>query len=77
MQNTHKKRICIVCRSLSEGGADRVAAMQSIFLTELGYTVYIVTILNSIAYPYKGQLYNLGEIKEKNDTFECITNNVI
>ena len=69
MQNTHKKRICIVCRSLSEGGADRVAAMQSIFLTELGYTVYIVTILNSIAYPYKGQLYNLGEIKEKNDTF--------
>ncbi len=68
MQSKHKKRICIVTRSLSEGGADRVAAMQSIFLNDLGYDVYIVSILNSIKYPYKGILFNLGEIKEKNDT---------
>jgi glycosyltransferase involved in cell wall biosynthesis len=68
MQSKHKKRICIVSRSLSEGGADRVAAMQSIFLHNLGYDVYIVSILNSIKYPYKGELFNLGEIKEKNDT---------
>ena len=68
MQSKHKKRICIVSRSLSEGGADRVAAMQSIFLSDLGYEVYIVTIINSIAYPYKGQLFNLGKIKEQNDT---------
>jgi len=69
MQSKHKKRICIVSRSLSEGGADRVAAMQSIFLSDLGYDVYLVTILNSIQYPYKGTLFNLGEIKEQNDTF--------
>ncbi|WP_179005523.1 glycosyltransferase [Winogradskyella forsetii] len=69
MQNKHKKKICIVSRSLSEGGADRVAAMQSIFLTDLGYKVFIVTVLNSIKYPYKGELLNLGEIKEQNDTF--------
>ena len=69
MQNKHKKRICIVSRSLSEGGADRVAAMQSIFLADLGYKVYIVTVLNSIKYPYKGELLNLGLIKENNDTF--------
>ena len=68
MQSKHKKRICIVSRSLSEGGADRVAAMQSIFLSDLGYTVFFVTILNSIQYPYKGELLNLGEIKEQNDT---------
>lgn len=68
MQNKHKKRICIVSRSLSEGGADRVAAMQSIFLNELGYDVFFVTILNSIQYPFKGELLNLGEIKEQNDT---------
>ncbi|MCA0132856.1 glycosyltransferase [Winogradskyella alexanderae] len=68
MQSNHKKRICIVCRSLSEGGADRVASLQSIMLANLGYQVYIVTILNSISYPYKGQLFNLGEIKEKKDT---------
>ena len=69
MQSKHKKRICIVSRSLSEGGADRVAAMQSIFLHNLGYKVFIVTILNSIQYPFKGELFNLGEIKEQNDTF--------
>lgn len=68
MQSKHKKRICIVSRSLSEGGADRVAAMQSIFLSDLGYDVFIVTILNSIKYPYKGELFNLGEIKEQNDS---------
>lgn len=69
MQSKHKKRICIVSRSLSEGGADRVAAMQSIFLSDLGYDVFVVTILNSIQYPFKGELFNLGEIKEQNDTF--------
>ncbi|WP_407557632.1 glycosyltransferase [Winogradskyella sp. 4-2091] len=68
MQSKHKKRICIVARSLSEGGADRVAAMQSIFLSDLGYDVYIITILNSIGYPFKGKLFNLGAIKEQNDT---------
>jgi glycosyltransferase involved in cell wall biosynthesis len=68
MQSKHKKRICIVSRSLSEGGADRVAAMQSIFLSNLGFDVFFVTILNSIQYPYKGELLNLCEIKEKNDT---------
>ncbi|NRD24571.1 glycosyltransferase [Winogradskyella litoriviva] len=55
-------------RSLSEGGADRVAAMQSVFLSDLGYDVYIVTILNSVKYPFKGELFNLGKIKEQNDT---------
>lgn len=68
MQSNHKKRICIVSRSLSEGGADRVASLQSIMLANLGYDVFIVTILNAISYPYKGELFNLGEIKEKNDT---------
>ncbi|MFD1016093.1 glycosyltransferase [Winogradskyella rapida] len=68
MQSNHKKRICIVSRSLSEGGADRVAAMQSIFLSDLGYEVFVVSILNSIKYPYRGKLLNLGAIKEQEDT---------
>lgn len=68
MQSKHKKKICIVCRSLSEGGADRVAATQSVFLHQLGYQVFIVSILDGIAYPYQGKLLNLGKIKAKNDT---------
>ena len=69
MQNTHKKKICIVSRSLSEGGADRVASIQSIFLYEMGYEVFVVSILNSIVYPYKGILLNLGKLKDTNNTF--------
>lgn len=68
MQNTHKKRICIVTRSLSEGGADRVASIQSFLFNRLGHQVYLVTVLNSIAYPYQGTLLNLGKMKEDNDT---------
>lgn len=68
MQSKHKKRICIVSRSLGEGGADRVAAMQSVFLSRLGYEIFIVTILNSIKYPYQGKLFNLGVVKEQNDS---------
>lgn len=68
MQSKHKKRICIVTRSLSEGGADRVASMQSIFLHNLGYQIFIVTILDATAYPYKGTLLNLGELKAKDNS---------
>jgi len=68
MQNSHKKRICIVTRSLGEGGSDRVASLQSIFLNDLGYDVYVVSILNWIKYPYKGTLLNLGKLKEQEDT---------
>ncbi|WP_115461657.1 glycosyltransferase [Winogradskyella aurantiaca] len=67
MQNTYKKRICIITRSLSEGGADRVASIQSFLFSSLGHQVYLVTVLNSIAYPYQGTLLNLGKMKEKND----------
>ncbi len=55
-------------RSLGEGGADRVASLQSVFLSDLGYDVYIVSILNYIKYPYKGCLLNLGKLKEQEDT---------
>jgi len=68
MQSKHKKRICIVTRSLSEGGADRVASLQSIFLHDLGYQIFIVSILDATAYPYKGTLLNLGELKSKDNT---------
>jgi glycosyltransferase involved in cell wall biosynthesis len=68
MQSNHKKRICIVARSLSEGGSDRVAAMQSVYLSELGYEVFLVTILDDIVYPYKGTLLNLGVLKKTDNS---------
>jgi len=62
-------KICIVTQSLGLGGAERSAAMQSIMLTELGYEVHIVLISNLNSYEYKGELYNLGLLKEKSNSF--------
>lgn len=68
MQGNNKK-ICIVASSLGKGGAERSSAQLSIMLHRLGYKVYIVTVLNKVDYEYKGTLFNLGELKDANDTF--------
>jgi glycosyltransferase involved in cell wall biosynthesis len=69
MLKIDKKKICIVASSLGRGGAEQSSALLSIMLSDLGYEVYIVTVLDYIDYDYKGTLLNLGEIKKKNDTF--------
>ena len=55
--------------SLGKGGAERSSALLSKMLIGLGYDVHIVSILNYIDYEYAGTLLNLGELKDKNDTF--------
>lgn len=69
MQSNNKKKICIVVSSLGRGGAQKSAALLSILLDNLGYDVHIVSVLNQIDYPYAGTLFNLGELKDKKDTF--------
>lgn len=66
VQSTHKK-ICLVSISLAKGGAERACAMQSEYLSELGYQVHLVLLNNAIDYPYKGNLLNLGERKKGKD----------
>ncbi|MBR9846888.1 MAG: glycosyltransferase family 4 protein, partial [Algicola sp.] len=63
------KKICIVASSLGKGGAERSSALLSIMLSNLGYEIYIVTVLDCIEYAYKGQLYNLGALKKEKDNF--------
>lgn len=63
MQNKHKKRICIITNALGGGGLERVAAMQSIYLWEINYKVFVVSNLDDIRYPFKGELLNLGTFK--------------
>ncbi|MEP3838940.1 MAG: glycosyltransferase [Algibacter sp.] len=62
-------KICIITPSLGLGGAERAAAVQSIMLSELGYQVHIVLISNVISFDFKGELYNLGALKDKSNTF--------
>lgn len=68
LQSTNKKKICIIASSLGRGGAEKVAATQSIMFFNLGYEVHVVTVLNYIDYSYKGELFNLGALKDKDDS---------
>lgn len=68
MQNTNKKKICIVVSSLGRGGAERSSALLSVMLNNLGHEVHIISVLNYIEYDFKGILLNLGELKDKDDS---------
>ena len=69
MPKPNTKKICIVASSLGRGGAEKSSALLSIMLSDLGYDVHIVTVLNYIDYEYKGKLLNLGALKQQKDTF--------
>lgn len=69
MLKSKGKKICIVASSLGKGGAERSSALLSVMLSNLGYDVYMVTVLDNIQYAYEGQLYNLGALKKQKDSF--------
>jgi len=69
LQSKNKKKICIVVQSLSEGGSQRSTALLSKTLALLGHDIHLVSVLNKIEFDFAGTLFNLGELKEKNDTF--------
>ncbi|NNF76139.1 MAG: glycosyltransferase [Flavobacteriaceae bacterium] len=69
MQNKNKKKICLIVSSLGKGGAERSAGLLSIALHQSGHDVTLVTVLNHIEFDYQGRLINLGELKDKNDSF--------
>lgn len=60
MKNNNK--IAIVSASLGVGGAERFAGLLSFMLTDLGYEVHHIIILDHVDYDYKGTLVNLGKI---------------
>lgn len=69
MVNVKHKKICIVVSSLGIGGVERSMATLSKILSDLGYDVHLVTVLNQIEYDFAGTLFNLGELKDKKDSF--------
>ncbi len=54
--------------SLGKGGAERSSGLLSKMLFEVGFNVHVVSVLNTIEFPYKGTLLNLGELKDENDS---------
>ena len=58
------KKIAILVPSLSDGGAEKVAANLSIIYKELGYDVYFILYENRVSFDYEGQIISLN-IKPK------------
>lgn len=63
-----KKNICIITTSLGEGGAQKVAATQSVMLSKLGFNVFVVSYLDKIEFEFSGELLNLEKVQSKNSS---------
>ncbi len=57
-------KICILIERLNNGGAERSAGLLSKILSELGHSVFFITIFNDIVYPFEGELINIGANKK-------------
>lgn len=65
---SRKIKIAIITITLAGGGAQRSSALLSVLLSKLGYDVHVVTVKDEIEYDFQGKLFNLGILKNKNDT---------
>ena len=63
------KKIGILVPSLSDGGAEKVAANLSIIYTELGYDVYMILYENKVSFEYNGKIIDLN-IKKRRGIFK-------
>jgi len=63
LQTNNKIKIAIVASSLSGGGAERVSAVLSRILDNLGYEVHVITVLSGVDYQYSGYYFDLGSHK--------------
>lgn len=54
-------KICLITDSLSEGGAERMAANLSIMLETIGCKVSLIVLRDDIDYKFHGDLYNIGK----------------
>ncbi len=57
------KKIAVITTSLSTGGAEKAAVLQSEIFTNLGYHVCIISMHNLILYDYTGKLKSFGKEK--------------
>ena len=62
-------KICLLIDRLNGGGAERSAGLLSKILSDIGYDVFLITLFDDVAYPYSGQLINLGKHKKGSRSF--------
>jgi len=69
LQTKNKRKIAIVASSLSGGGAERVSAILSRILENLGFEVHVITVLSGVDFQFSGTYLDLGKYKAKKDNF--------
>ena len=68
MPEENRMKVCLVTISLGRGGAERSTALLSQMLEMKGYEVHIVLLTDLIDYRYSGKLFNLGKMKDENNS---------
>lgn len=62
---THK--ICMVSDLLASGGAERCAALLSVFFEKNNCKIHHVVVIDKIEYEYSGALLNLGKLNDNSN----------
>ena len=69
-QKSHRLKICFVTVTLSDGGAERCAALLSNYFDSQDVEVYHVVFSGKVEYDYSGKLFHLEHLKDKRNFFE-------
>jgi glycosyltransferase involved in cell wall biosynthesis len=62
-------KICLVTVTLSDGGAERVAALLSKYFHAQEFEVYHVVFSGKVAYDFSGKLFHLEHLKDKRNSW--------
>ena len=71
MPEENRMKVCLVTISLGRGGAERSTALLSQMLAMKGYDVHMVILTDLIDYPFSGKLFNLGKLKDENNSLKA------
>ena len=68
-QKSHRLKICLVTVTLSDGGAERCAALLSNYFENQDIDIYHVVFSGKVDYNYSGKLFHLEHLKDKRNSW--------
>lgn len=69
MPENKKYKIALVGYRHNFGGAERVLSNLSFVLDKLGYDVHVIIMIDDVAYPYAGKMFNVGVLRSSSNSF--------
>lgn len=68
-KKTDVLKICLVTATLSDGGAERVAALLSNYFDNQGFEIYHVVFNGKVSYNFSGKIFHLEHLKDKRNSW--------